>query len=495
MSAAWKIKLSQMGTESLKGLYSRNAFSSDTQSFFSQVLQQEAPLAATALSAAVTSLSVADFGVSSTRKSTDPNTITTVQWQSAFWALVSIALNSCLQQSGNISEIRAKFGLLVKSSPVFCVVDTLVIWGQIIFYLTRVPPRDAIRIVAKSRQQHDPDAEEEATPFPLVVGRCLLSLLAILQALKLYALGGIPWTQAFGTMYLASYLTNALLNVLGKPQTPEQSPQSDMRRGDIRPSKGQVRFLAWIAACFQIAIWTAIVRAALPDSWLTILIRRSCGWPVYAITVLGLTPMIIFPALLFTFLGVAAGIVDIVSAVLPAATVLGSVYVLIVKYSPSLFGTISAAFGCSVKVMLLTFACVIAVPAAVLKTCFLGAFPVFEKLVRSEFLDTIFQPVDAVIENWDRCTPFGLCFLILAVVAIISHILYRALLMGSIARKLGTTDCGMSSNIAWACLFMFAANLSLALLYYGHVYSPEGTWKPSWTENLGRKFAYFKYFL
>jgi hypothetical protein len=467
-------------------------FSPDTQSFLSQALQQQAqalPLAATALRLSPLLQGV----ISSAKNSTGANINTTVQWQSAFWALVAIALNSCLQESGNISEIQAKFGLLVKSSPVFCVVDTLVVWGQIIFYVTRVPPRDAIRIVAKSRQQHDPDAEEEATPFPRVVGRCLLALLAILQALKLYALRGIPWTQAFGTMYLVSYLTNALLNLLGKPQTSEQSPHSDMRRGDIRPSKGQIQISAWIAACFQIAIWTATVRAALPDYWLTILVaRKSCSWPVNAITALGLMPLLLPLGLFFKFVVVAAVIVDIATSVLPAAIVLGAVYVLIVKCAPSLFGTISDAFGCSVNVMLLTFACIITIPAAVVKICFLGAIPVADRLLNFGILDPLLHDV---FDNWDRYTPFGLSFLMLTVVAIISHILYRALLMGSIARKLGTTGCGMSSNIAWACLFMFVANLSLALLYYGHVYSSEGTWKPSWTDNLGRKFAYFKYFL
>lgn len=470
-------------------------FSSNTQSFFSHVLQQKAlralSLTATAVSVSIASLSGTDFDVSSTKNTTGNNPNTTVHWQSAFWALVAIALNSCLQESGNICEIRAKFGLLVKSSPVFCVVDTLTVWAQIIFYLTRVPPRDAIRIVAKSRQQYDPNTAEESTSCSRIVGRSLLALLAILQALKLYALRGIPWTQAFGTMYLVSYLTNALLNVLGKSQTPEQPPLADMRRGDARPSKGQIQFLAVIGACFQIAIWTAIVRTAIPDKWLTILARKSCGWPVNVITGLGVLPIIVPLGMVLVFLMAAVFFLDIAILVLPEATVLAAVYALIVKCLPSLFGSIADAFGCSVNAMLFTFACVSMIPAVVLETCFLGAFPLFTRLNASKLPDTIMKPIEPIFDDWDRYTPYGLSFLMLFVVAIISHVLYRALLMGSMARKLGTTGYGMSSNIAWACLFMFVANLSLALLYYGHVYSPEGTWKPSWADNLGRKFANF----
>lgn len=58
--------------------------------------------------------------------------------------------------------------------------------------------------------------------------------------------------------------------------------------------------------------------------------------------------------------------------------------------------------------------------------------------------------------------------------------------MGMIADKLKATSLGISSNLAWACIIMFLANISLAVLYYGHIYSPEGTWEPAWTGNLGR---------
>src|SRR5437016_1311011 len=128
-----------------------------------------------------------------------------VSWQSAFWALVAIAINTCLQYSGNICEVKSALGILIKSSPLFCLLDSIVVWFQIIYYMTRMKPRAALRHVASSREQHN--ADQPGNLFVKSIGGCLLLFLALAQALKLFALKGIPWTQAFGSMFLLSYLT------------------------------------------------------------------------------------------------------------------------------------------------------------------------------------------------------------------------------------------------------------------------------------------------
>jgi len=258
----------------------------------SHKILQTASLTTTALVTAVTSVSISNSAAGQ-ETSSSTGSAQTVSWQSAFWALVAIAANTCLQESGNICEIDAKFGLLIKSSPIFCAVDAVIACGQIIYYLTKVPPREAIRTVASCRQQHSAGAATESTPLPRVVGRCLLLVLALLQALKLYALRGIPWTQAFGTMYLISYGTNALLNILGKPE-PDLYPARPERRGEILPSKRLVHFFAVGAACLQTAMWIVIVGKAVPDKWLASLRLRKCGWLIDLVTLLPFLPVLLY---------------------------------------------------------------------------------------------------------------------------------------------------------------------------------------------------------
>jgi hypothetical protein len=432
-----------------------------------------------------------EAAISDNNSTTSPESqypIGTVSWQSAFWALVTIALNSCLQETGKICEIEAKLGLLVKSSPVFCAVDALIAWGQILYYLTRVRPREALRIVARSRQQHGTDTQEESRSISLIVSRCLLLLLAILQGLKLYALRGIPWTQVFGTMYLVSYATNALLNVLGKSQTAEDTPQFYVRRGDIQPSVWLIHCFAVVAAYFQIAIWTPVVRAALPDQWLAILERSSCRWLIDVVTYFGLTPLGFVFWLAATIPIVGAMFIDIAILLLPSAVVLVALNALMMACLPSLLNITADAFSCSVQKMRYTVAILFTFIVVLVQICFLP-FPVLNWLYSSGFLSLASKPLLDIFAQWDTYTPYGLAFSALAVNAIISHFLHRVFFRGLIAQKLKVTSLGMSSNLAWACLFMFLANISLALLYYSHIYSLEGTWKPSWTENLGRKIV------
>jgi hypothetical protein len=282
-------------------------------------------------------------------------------------------------------------------------------------------------------------------------------------------------------MYLASYTTNALLNILGKPQTTDDPPQSDMRRGDIQPSIWLIHCFAVLAACFQIAIWTTIVRAALPDEWLTILARRSCRWPVNAVTFLWFMPIWLY----FLILQYGAIAIDIVILLLPSAGVLFPMNALISAFLPSLLNIVADAFGCGVQTMRWTFAILYLLVVMVVETCLLGPFPVTTAL----FTKDMFGLFDYIEKEWEIYTPYSLAFLALAITAMISHFLHRVFFMGSMARKLKVTSLGMSSNLAWACLFMFLANVSLALLYYGHVYSPEATSKPSWADNLGRKIV------
>lgn len=472
-------------------MYSRENTTPNFHSIIGEALAQKALQAATftttALAAASTS--IAGSGISGQSSTTGPEispgySTGTVHWQSAFWALVAIALNTCLQDSRAICEIKPKYGLLVKSSPVFCAVDAVIVWCQTLYYLTRVPPREALRIVARSRQQHGPDTQEESgsVSISVVVARWLLLVFAVLQGLKLYALRGIPWTQVFGTMYLVSYATNAILNVMGRPQRNEGP---DMRRGDIRPSVLLVHRFAMIATCLQIGIWTTTIRGALSDDWLAKLARTNCRWPANFATGVFLSPL--YMCWYIAMIGVI--LVDFATILLPPVVVLLAMDALVCKFLPSIPGIVAGGFGCGVKAMRYTFASLFTAIAVAIETCFLGAFQLTSFILAKNSVSPFFRPFGYFIHNWATYRPYGFALLALCFTAVLSHILYRLLCMGSMARKLKATSLGLSSNLAWACIFMFSTNVSLSLLYYSFVYTPEGTSKPSWTDNLGRKFV------
>ena len=90
-----------------------------------------------------------------------------VHWHSAFWGLVTIALNTALQPVDNVCDtLPAKYHLSTRSSPVFCFVDTILLVAHVIDHWRRVPLRQAMRLVAKHRGLHDEaNLGEEAGAF------------------------------------------------------------------------------------------------------------------------------------------------------------------------------------------------------------------------------------------------------------------------------------------------------------------------------------------
>lgn len=446
---------------------------------------QAVTFTATALAVVTTGVSSPETSVRSASASSEiqntADSTGTVHWQSAFWALAAVALNTCLQESGAICEIEPKFGLLVKSSPVFCLVDAMIASGQILYYLKRVPPREALRIVATSRQQNSPNTQAELGSVSLIVGQWLLLVLAVLQGLKLYALRGIPWTQAFGTMYLISYATNAVLNVTGNSRV---NVEAEIEREDIRPSVKVVHCLAMASACLQVTIWTFIIRAALSDHWLATLLRERCSWLVGIVTLILFSPFFLYYIILLW----GTILVDLSILIIPSVVMLFITKILLDRFLPSLLNIVADGFGCAVQTFCYTFASSFIFVAIVVQICLFGRYSTVLALFSDNGTLGALLPFEYIKKEWDICMLYSSSLLILALATIVSYFLHRLFFIGSLARKLKARSLGLSSSLAWACLFMFLANLLLSLLYYSYVYSSDGTSKPSWTDNLGRMF-------
>lgn len=444
--------------------------------------------AAAAAGAAITSLTVAEASSSriasiipghENQSTTDP--AGTVSWQSVFWPLVILALNSCLQQPADICGIDAELGFLVKSSPVFCGIDAVLIWGQTVYYLTKVHPRTALRVVASSRNQHV--AVQNETSIRSII-RWLLVVASLLEAVKLYSLRGIPWTHTIGSTYLLSYATNGLLIVLGRPQTAPDPTKSVPKREDTLPSRTVVRDIAVVAAYLQVLMWTVVVRFALPEQTITTITQGSWRLPVDAATLVFITPLLILAVLAMNVF-FATVFIDAILLLLPSAIVFLALEGLRYRCLPSAPDPIARTFGCTRQTVINTIAIMLAVVGALVQVCFGTTFPV-TRFYRSD-ANPVWQPINYLLdaEHWDEFTPYGLALLILAVPAVLSFGLHKAFFKGSISRKLGITNGVLSSNLGWACLLMLFGDVSMAYVYYGHVFSSEGTWRPAWTEYLG----------
>lgn len=399
----------------------------------------------------------------------------TVSWQTAFWALAAIALNTCLQDCGRVCAIQKEFGLLVRSSPIFCLVDTLIIILQWMFFTVTDGPMKAIHIVALSRDQHPPQLVAEDTRPAQFVARGILVTLAVIQSIKLFVLTGIPWTQFFGACYLLSYLVNTLLNVFGQPRSKVEAvalPQ----RGSMLLDRKVIAKAANMAAIAQLVVWIASLTKVLPDddleSWDNVGILLH-----FTALLLTATPMLLIFAVVSTILL----LVDVAIVLGPAGILLYLCYIQARREWPSLVELTSSALSVAEDTAAIGLSALFGSISLTLHIYFYP-FSVLD-VVLSPLMDAQGHRIPAIAEG---VHPYAVVFLFISISAFVGHLVARVFFFGSLAEKLHLRQLSIASYTGTACLYLFAANVAFALVYFTKGYDSENTQKPGWTDNLGK---------
>lgn len=144
-----------------------------------------------------------------------------VSWQSAFWSLPPLALNTMMQPSGRVCGFHPSLRTYLRSSPIVCAVDAILILLRLAIYICRgdAPSVAAqrVRTVRSQGAEHMPLAgglqELEQMPF-LRIFWFVFGTLS--QLVKLAALRGVPWTQVWGGIYVGSFLVVEGLHALSR---------------------------------------------------------------------------------------------------------------------------------------------------------------------------------------------------------------------------------------------------------------------------------------
>jgi hypothetical protein len=129
------------------------------------------------------------------------------------------------QPSGKVCGLPEQYRTYLRSSPIFCVFDAFAIVIRFIIYLLfRFPPRKALRTTLSERFSKDEivclDGGFQALERLTWVRWLLFSLGTLPQVIKLFALQGVPWTQGWGTMFLASFLILELFSLAWQRNSP-----------------------------------------------------------------------------------------------------------------------------------------------------------------------------------------------------------------------------------------------------------------------------------
>ncbi|UQC85573.1 uncharacterized protein CLUP02_11072 [Colletotrichum lupini] len=134
-----------------------------------------------------------------------------LSWQSAFWALLALVLNTATQPCGKICGFPSEWGFCLRWSPVVCVINSLEALSCL-----RLHRHDSKWTLVVVPHKYDTEIDISHSDVANLQRNTLIRIVAfilgpLLQATKLYACRGTFWVQFLASIYLASFLCDELL--------------------------------------------------------------------------------------------------------------------------------------------------------------------------------------------------------------------------------------------------------------------------------------------
>ncbi|OBT68258.1 hypothetical protein VE03_02336 [Pseudogymnoascus sp. 23342-1-I1] len=178
--------------------------------------------------------------VQQTNISSSDNSTNLISWQTALQGLVPLALNAMTQPSSldfNIPESSLLFA--ARSSPFICVADALEVLIALCLYTYQEKSIfEAARLVnwriARTRLGSGVIKLEASTVEKHPWAFIILFIAALVPAVKVLGLQGLPWTKVWAGIYLCSFFVLAIVRALA-PKGWHDSPPPIAPPGD-KPS-------------------------------------------------------------------------------------------------------------------------------------------------------------------------------------------------------------------------------------------------------------------
>ncbi|KAJ6437414.1 C6 transcription factor [Purpureocillium lavendulum] len=201
-----------------------------------------------------------------------------VSWQNAWWALVPLAMNSMLQPAGNIATFTSRTSLALRVSPIVCTADAIISLHMVVWYSSTrgMNLRSAARMWHMSRTQrlphgHDTSPLDTASEASPLVRLAVFVIGTLLQSIKLFACEGIPWTQAWGYMFVVSFVVLETMLLLSRPVDDEKLRNFLLDHGANTPAypefvSGAIIILA-ILLHITLLAWILVFSLLAPPAW------------------------------------------------------------------------------------------------------------------------------------------------------------------------------------------------------------------------------------
>jgi len=176
--------------------------------------------------------------------------------------LAGLAANVMAQPSGRVCGIHSKHRIYLRSSPFICAIDGTCILLQLSYYVYGgETPRNAAHRILQGRfvDSESGGNEQENIEWSKPVRIILFAVGMLPAVIKLYTLGGIPWTKTWCSFYLASFLLIELLLLLAGKEEPDL-PLDDLNGPDISKKLVGSKLFGQISLLIHfICMWTVLI--------------------------------------------------------------------------------------------------------------------------------------------------------------------------------------------------------------------------------------------
>lgn len=366
----------------------------------------------------------------------DPSADHQVSWQSAFWGLVPIALNSMVQPSGKVCDSPAAIGHLLRVSPVMCVFDAVTVLVRTVVYtITTRSFSAANRRILIQRYTADDDNAGDVQNFKEnTVTRWIAIALSVPQIVKLFAFQGTPLTQTCAAMFLGSFVLVELLVVVPKALTTRPFEADEETNGAGADSLPYLTVAA--SACLVLYAVARALVAILEPYHFTLDTLQCTGLTIFVCGCTAFVPSGLYSHILRRRAPVPNGAVANPEA--PAARPRGrteNFLLLLITAVPVVY-------------FLLTF------------------------FLSPERTDK--EPLDATVSNIVALVMIGIWALLC--------LLWASATFKAVRSRGRESAKRVEIILSW---YFWALHLVAAVLCYRYIYDPERTVKPVWTENLG----------
>ena len=421
-----------------------------------------------------------------------------VTWQSVFFGIALIALNTLAQEGGDVcgwpKDLRA--GLVV--SPYICLCDTLSIYYDLVKYaFSKKSIRYALHAVAKQRNMESSSDVRSPRSWGLtIVSRVFLPVAAVLQVVKVLGFEGVPCTQNFAVVYMISFLTIEMLRWTITFSSNEATE-------DIEAPSSITRKVGWgfaVALILQLLHWVwlialSIVKWRIVSDPMDAFEQHYTGQGLPGNAVLACCTsalrMVIFPNLVAVLVLLMTILFSLYMSIFGAWTFLipfcGSIL------APVKIGKVLYARSSKIRYLsqmyldLCSPRCqsahmtIFMVSGSILGIALPCKF--YSSKMFDIFITGPLRPLAYVI-MLNELPPvyllagFFFIYLFIITFTFINYVLKSI----SPQREVDSTE---HYRATWAW-FVLLGNIFAILVYYPVIYSETGTFKPSWTENLGR---------